>query len=424
MSKPLSKPIEEFLKTYTSKSTRSAYNAGINNFLSFIYGKIDPEQYETQAIVYLTDTKRNHKEDVRDYARSLSSSAPLTWGLYTTALKMFLKKHGIEFDNDFWKELKRLRNGTKARTIDYVPTNKELAKIIGLMPLHGKALFTLLATTGMRIGEALKLRPQDIKLDIEDHPDIIMIRINGQYTKSGNSRIALATSEAKEFLIDWLKQRDQYVKTTKSKGKRLKSIDTDKPYPVFPFSYANVNSMLAIATRRAGLLEHDNSTGRRTIHIHSMRKFFRSKFGVAGNPDVAEVLMGHEGYLTNEYRKPSTEELINGYEKGMHALSIFSNGAAMKKVESKLEEQEKLLTDSLKAFNQDRIELERQKQQIKMLWDMLEGQQETNKKLQKTIADLERRITDEVRYRSQLENILSDVPTLKKRIDKLETCDD
>ena len=48
-----------------------------------------------------------------------------------------------------------------ARTRDRTPTNTELRRIVGLMNLQGKALYPLLATSGIRIGEVLKLHVSD-----------------------------------------------------------------------------------------------------------------------------------------------------------------------------------------------------------------------------------------------------------------------
>ena len=53
----------------------------------------------------------------------------------------------------------------------------------------------------MRIGEALQLELDDLNLN--SYPAKIYIR--GEYTKSGNPRIAFIFSEAKEAVEEWLK---------------------------------------------------------------------------------------------------------------------------------------------------------------------------------------------------------------------------
>lgn len=59
----------------------------------------------------------------------------------------------------------------------------------------------------MRIGEALKLKLGDVELD----KDIGKVNIRGEYTKTGNPRIAFISSEAKEAIEEWLKVRANYI---------------------------------------------------------------------------------------------------------------------------------------------------------------------------------------------------------------------
>ena len=40
--------------------------------------------------------------------------------------------------------------------------------------------------------------------------------------------------------------------------------------------------------------------------------------------DVVEALMGHEGYLTEVYRRYSIEDLAKFYKQGEYALLVFT----------------------------------------------------------------------------------------------------
>ena len=51
--------------------------------------------------------------------------------------------------------------------LDKVPSNAELRRILTHMDAKGRALFLTLATSGMRIGEALKLKLSDLALNEE-----------------------------------------------------------------------------------------------------------------------------------------------------------------------------------------------------------------------------------------------------------------
>ena len=79
-----------------------------------------------------------------------------------------------------------------------------------------------------------------------------------------------------------------------------------------------------MALHKSGLNGKDKSTGREKIHPHVLRKFFRTRLGAAGiQIDVVEVLMGHEGYLTEVYRRYTQEDLAKFYKQGEHVLQVF-----------------------------------------------------------------------------------------------------
>ncbi|MEM2027605.1 MAG: site-specific integrase [Candidatus Bathyarchaeia archaeon] len=107
---------------------------------------------------------------------------------------MFLMENDIELPALFW------RKGSRALMLDKVPSNAELRQILNHMDAKGRSLFLVLASSGMRIGEALKLMVEDV--DLASEPPRINIR--GEYTKTGNPRIAFISSEAKETIQEWL----------------------------------------------------------------------------------------------------------------------------------------------------------------------------------------------------------------------------
>jgi len=81
-------------------------------------------------------------------------------------------------------------------TLDKVPSNVQLRKILMHMPVHGKALYLVLVSSGMRIGEALQVKLDDVDSD-HDPPEV---NIRRGYTKSGRPRITFISSEAKELV--------------------------------------------------------------------------------------------------------------------------------------------------------------------------------------------------------------------------------
>ena len=87
-----------------------------------------------------------------------------------------------------------------------------------------------------------------------------------------------------------------------------------------------------------------------------LRKFFRTKLGAVIPVDVAEALMGHEGYLTDVYRRYTTEQLAEFYQQGESALLVFTEAEEVSKLRLEVDAQTKqlqVMVNSLVAENMD-----------------------------------------------------------------------
>jgi integrase len=108
--------------------------------------------------------------------------------------------------------------GNRALTIDRVPENADVRKLISHRPIHGKAFTLLLVSSGTRRGEALGSKLGNVM----EIGDILRIEIPGAITKAGNSRVTFASREAKEAIQEWLKVREQYLKTAVARAAFLR----------------------------------------------------------------------------------------------------------------------------------------------------------------------------------------------------------
>ena len=112
---------------------------------------------------------------------------------------------------------------------------------------------------------------------------------------------------------NWLAIKDN---TRKSNGESFRS-----PL-MFPISIQTAITMFYSATSKAGLDQKDRRTNRHLIHIHSLRKFFRSNIGL--DVDMVHALMGHSGYLDDAYVRLDSEEVAESYKKKMHNVSVYA----------------------------------------------------------------------------------------------------
>jgi len=323
--------VSSFLNEYKNPNSFRNNRGALKSFFTFIYGSsnVDLTVLDAQADKYFSE-RRDYEDDLLKFLASLDSQAPKTVSCKITGVRVFFSENDLEFSNKFWRKIKRRGKGSEALTMDKIPNNQDLRKILMHLLIGGQALTLLLLSSGMRIGEALKLVFHDIKLD--ETPARVNVR--GEIAKNKKPRITFISREAKEVLLEWIKNREQYIQVACRKS-HLHKKQTDDPR-VFPFSDATFYMAWNNALKKAGLFEQDPSTNRTTIHPHTLRKFFRAKLGMVISVDVAEALMGHGEYLTKIYRRyPDPEKTLREeYNKGEHALLIFGESEQLTKWEN------------------------------------------------------------------------------------------
>ena len=348
--------LEKFLKNLRTDSTRKNYRSGIIYFIEFIYEveregkratKAENERFFELADQYL-DQERNYEDDLREFAVSLQSKPPMTARNYFTAIERFLFRSGIELKAKTIDDIKGSLPIGGAKGVEDEMSKEIIDKLLKHMDLKGKSLILTLASSGMRINEALQITLDDINLD--SNPPQISIR--PEYTKTKMYRITFISKEAKNMLDEWLNVREKYIKESlnKNMGFVKKGIGTKKAEDdnrIYPFSRSVMDQMWEKALVNANLLSHDKSTNRKTLRIHQMRKYFRTQLG--DKVDIVEALMGHEGYLTKAYRRYNNKQLAEYYLKNERLLYISMSDEDIEEVKNQLEKKFDSETKDIKA---------------------------------------------------------------------------
>jgi len=315
----MGKNIKEFLKQYKSKGTNNLYRAALEKYFEAI-GKKDSDYFTT---------KQDYEQDVRTFLGHMADNPPKTTRVYLSAVKMFLSDNDVELSDKFWRGVRRKIKGSRARTLDTVPSNQELKEILTHTDAKGKALFLMLASSGMRIDEALNITLKDINLDQEP----AKISIPGDITKTGNPRVTFMSHEAREAIMEWLKERKTYIRNAAKRSRYGKQLDDNT---LFPFTYQNARVIWNNAIKKAGFGDRDNGTNRYKVHIHVLRKFFRTQMATKIPRDIAEALMGHEGYLTEVYRRYSPKQLAEFYIRGENTVTVFQDQNGVKRLRNEM----------------------------------------------------------------------------------------
>ncbi len=322
-------PIADFLSTYQTPGTRRSYGGAVRAFLDAVYGPQprvgahshmapeDRERYETLAGEYLAGN-RDHADDIiRVLARW--TVAPQTAHMRVAAVSEFLTHHGIDLTDRDRKRIrsKLPRGGAVTRRGDVTP--EILRAVAGHLDERGRALLLVLASSGMRIGEAVKVRLRD--LDLDASPAAIEIR--AEFCKNKTGRVAFISAEAVEATRAWLAVRDRYLDAAACRASGCIPAKNRDDSRLFPFSITTSEGTWALALSKAGHAERDERTGRLIRPLHSLRAFFSSQLSLSCPQPIVEELLGHEGYLTNAYRRYSRQQLAEAYLAAEHHVTVL-----------------------------------------------------------------------------------------------------
>jgi len=333
----MSTRITDFAKLQGNPSTKSSYQSAVRRYLDFIYepvreGRIvtreEAGRYEELAEDYFS-TDRNYSVDLQGFAASLnaSKSPPKSAQFWLAVVREFLKVNEVTITDEQWKDVKKRRpKGRLARTREGIFSRELIQKILPYMPVQTKAVFLTMLSSGMRIGETVRLVMADIFLDEEP----ARIEIPGHITKSGDPRTVFISREAAAAVRAWLDVRDKWLKSSVNRNNGLlkyhgkehlkKVIEDDNR--IFPVHDSTIQESFTRALEKAGVDELDPKTHRRRIHLHMCRKFFRTRLAQVIGVDAVELLMGHNGYLSDAYVRYTVEELRQLYVQGEAAVTV------------------------------------------------------------------------------------------------------
>jgi len=406
-----------YLDTYAKKRTVSQYRTGLRRFMEGnprnATKGVHPadlrqaKTLETACDRYLQALKavgqgqenpliardtviKAAQNDVEAFLARVKDKAPKTLRLLLSTVRVFLAENEVELPQMFWRKLRKRLGGSRAVTEVYVPSNKELRQILTHMDARGKSLFLCLASSGMRLGEALDLKLQD--LDMEKEP--VWVEVRAPYTKTGNRRKAFISTEAREALQEWLRirprflggnqhEQEQHTQTGKKGRKRaapakgvcplcgrgpfkkerslrIHMIRSHRPVDdgrVWPISSNTAECIWNTAVEKVGLLKKDPVSRKNILTPHSLRKFCRTKLGELVSQDVAEALIGHEGYLTEVYRVHDDKDLAKFYLKAEPALLVFQDAEQIATLRKDLEESKEHLQTIMNGVVSENMQL-------------------------------------------------------------------
>jgi len=243
-----------------------------------------------------------------------------TTKLYFTMVKPYLYYKGIKFhpldikqNLKFPKVLEDEKHGV---------TQDEIRKIFDYLRPRKKALYLCQSSSGMRIGELMRLRKSQLNLDSKR----IVVYIPAEHSKNGRARTTFFSKEAEKYLKVIIKNLDENdLIFTKNEN----------------WEYAR-NSEITNMRRWI------KKCGLKNITTHSFRAYFITKVSRT-DPNVAKRLAGQKGYL-DTYDRLSLEEKLEVYLKVEPLLLIFDNSQNDPDRITKLEKKLSVMFDTIQKM--------------------------------------------------------------------------
>ena len=197
---------------------------------------------------------------------------PKSIASYFSTLRTYLRSQGIKISSDDVKDLISLPNIIQELRVPL--TKDHLKLLLDYSKPDCKALYLTLLSSGMRIGEALSLRKSDFDLS----SNLIMITIQGRFTKTKQTRQTYISSEAKSALHRILKnKKDDELVFAKSKNLDASILAEEK-------TFVNLR-------KRCNLTEKYPDSSRHIITIYSMRAFFHTEASIVHDEQYANAIL-------------------------------------------------------------------------------------------------------------------------------------
>lgn len=367
-------------------STWEGYLKGIEDFCLFLGAS------PSQVVERLRSMSEEEVVDLFAdwFAARKGSLAPKTMKKHLCGVRIFLLDNGIRVIDRVGREISREMRNVFGQIKPLVKrdliTKAEIVRLLNFADLREKAIITLLASSGLRVGAASSLRLRNLRDNIWDESlPCYAIEIQEEISKEGEPYITFMTWECAEYIRTLLRQREE-------EGERLKP---DSPLFLTRYgkqiSASRIENIFRRLCGEAGIDTRPIATPGRhpvpgkgnkviyrqgvihNIRVHSLRKFFRTTLQVSGvDRMVAEAMMGHSltsfgiesiynyavsniDYLRAEYLKALNNLLFLKAPRGLEIM----NGVArerIKQLEAQVSELESLkqkveaLTEAIKAY--------------------------------------------------------------------------
>jgi len=222
--------------------------------------------------------------------------------IYFSHLRTILYYHDIPItDQERKKEIKYPKISEDEK---HGLTIEEIKQLLESTNLKRKALYLMLLSSGLRIGEAVQLRKKDLELVGTN----FMIKVRGDTTKTKKGRTSFMSIEATRLVITlWKKLEDDDLIFGTNKDPVLAKGAEQMRFKDY--------------RKKVGFNAKYDYSNRFHISLHSFRAYFITKVS-RHDHNLAKRLAGQRSYL-EQYDRMSTGEKLDLYKKAEPDLFIY-----------------------------------------------------------------------------------------------------
>jgi integrase len=359
-------PYQNFVYALRAKETKRQYPSRLDKFLSFIglQGTIE------EKCANLYQFSRNSKIDVLEshiirfinFQKSRIENREITEGTlhnYIKAIKLFYAMNDIIIN---WKKISKGIPQERHSSDDRIPTQDEIRKLLEHPDRRIKPIVLTMISSGIRSGSWDYLKWKHV-IPILDHGIIVGAELIVKNTKINNREyVSFITPEAYQSLKDWMDfrhlhgeeitgdswlMRDTWQKIDRNHGHRIGLAK----YPKKMNSIA-IRNMIYDAWKVQGVRGKLSDPERKRHEFkssHGFRKFFETKCQNSKmNHNNIKLLMDHSLAESQNYHRPTVDELFEDYRNAVDFLTINEENRLKRKVDELTEKQDEISLMKLK----------------------------------------------------------------------------
>jgi len=292
-----------------SKATVTTYRTAVTIFRTFLKVKYNCD--ENKIVSNVIEQNLDVYSLLREFVIYLDKNQyrGSTVRVWLAVVKGFLRHLGIKIYSEDCKHTVRIPKLVLTR--EEALTKEILVRLLrNLSPKIQTAVLVAIAS-GMRVGEIVQLRISDINFGSRP----TKVRIRAETTKTREEREAFLTEEASSSLKDYLKRHYDWKEGVSNEHLQDRIIfgrtsfmvrserkeDDDLKTGYYSRTGNLLQKLLTTQISKIPELSKINGNGRKVIHFHAFRKYFRTVVGNACGRDFAEAMIGHKFYLSTYY---------------------------------------------------------------------------------------------------------------------------